>query len=87
MENEHIIRAVRKWVESVVVELNLCPFAKRELLNHRVRFVSTDANTEEQLLVVLASELELLGNDPSVETTLADSSGSFAGLLRLQPVP
>ncbi|MDH5592492.1 MAG: DUF1415 domain-containing protein, partial [Gammaproteobacteria bacterium] len=29
---------MRKWVETLVVGLNLCPFAKRELVNNRIRF-------------------------------------------------
>jgi uncharacterized protein len=58
------------WVESVVVGLNLCPFAKRELVNGRVRFAMTEAATEEDLLIALQAELELLNGDSSVETTL-----------------
>ena len=65
-----ITDSVSRWVESVVVELNLCPFAKRELMKNRVRFSVTDAEDEEQLLVALEDELGLLGNDPSIETTL-----------------
>lgn len=65
-----ITYSVSRWVETVVVELNLCPFAKRELMKNRVRFTVSDAETEEQLLVVLQQELELLGSDPSIETTL-----------------
>lgn len=71
MENdEEIILAVRQWVETFVVGMNLCPFAKRELVKNRVRFVTTAATTAEQLLQVLQTELELLSADPSVETTL-----------------
>lgn len=62
--------AVRNWVETCVVGMNLCPFAKRELVKNRVRFVTTDATTEEALLQALQAELELLNTDPSVETTL-----------------
>ena len=62
--------SVTRWVESVVVDLNLCPFAKRELMKNRVRYKVTDAENEEQLLVVLEEELGLLGSDPSIETTL-----------------
>ncbi len=62
--------AVRQWVETFVVGMNLCPFAKRELVKNRVRFVTTAATTAEQLLQVLQTELELLNADPSVETTL-----------------
>ena len=70
MDHEKIIKAVRHWVETLVVGLNLCPFAKRELINNRVRFTVTDATTEQQLLETLQAELQLLNNDPSVETTL-----------------
>ncbi len=71
LENdEEIIHAVRQWVETFVVGMNLCPFAKRELVKKRVRFVTTAATTAEQLLQVLQTELELLNEDPLVETTL-----------------
>lgn len=70
MDDEKTIRPVQQWVETLVVSLNLCPFAKHELLKDRVRFVSTASATEEQLLAALQSELELLDTDPSIETTL-----------------
>jgi len=65
-----VVEAVRRWVESVVVNLNLCPFAQRELSSDRVRFIATEASDEEQLLIALEAELELLNRDPSIETTL-----------------
>lgn len=65
-----IASSVSQWVDSVVVELNLCPFAKRELIKDRVRFTVTDADNEEQLLVRLEAELNLLEREPSIETTL-----------------
>jgi len=70
LRNDIIIASTKQWVDSVVVELNLCPFAKRELTNNRVRFVVTEATTEEQLLVALQDELKQLEDDPSIETTL-----------------
>lgn len=70
MKNEPIITAVRQWVESFVVAMNLCPFAKRELLKERVRFVSTPAASEEALLVALQEELLLMEADAAIETTL-----------------
>lgn len=70
MGHEKKIGPVRHWVETVVVGLNLCPFAKRELVNDRVRFSVSEAETEEQLLADLQAELELLNNDEAVETTL-----------------
>ena len=65
-----IIDATRRWVEQVVVAFNLCPFAKRELVKERVRFVVSKAVDEATLLDELAHELALLNVDDSIETTL-----------------
>ena len=61
---------VRHWVETVVVGWNLCPFARKELLQDRIRFVVTEACDEESLLHALLDELELLEQSPEVETTV-----------------
>jgi hypothetical protein len=65
-----ITAAVRYWVETFVVGLNLCPFAGRELQQERIRFVVTPATTEAELLAGLQAELELLDTNPAIETTL-----------------
>jgi hypothetical protein len=70
LNESEIIEAVQHWVSSLVVDMNLCPFAGRELMRNRVRFTVTEAATEERLLMALQAELELLDNDASVETTL-----------------
>ena len=70
MSDESQVEAVRNWVETLVVGMNLCPFAKRELVKNRVRFVTTAATTQEQLLLALQAELELLNTDSTIETTL-----------------
>lgn len=70
MKDEQIIAAVRHWVETMVVGMNLCPFAKRELVKERVRFVTTEADNQEALLLVLHDELERLTQQPDIETTL-----------------
>jgi hypothetical protein len=70
VEYKKIVFAVRRWVEDLVVELNLCPFAGSELVRNRIRFVVTESTTEEQLLVALETELTLLNDDAAVETSL-----------------
>ena len=70
MDREEIIASTRLWVERLVVDLNLCPFAKRELVKNRVRFSVTDAATEAQLVADLRAELAFLQDNPSTETTL-----------------
>ncbi|MEE4185998.1 MAG: DUF1415 domain-containing protein [Gammaproteobacteria bacterium] len=67
---EPVAEAVRHWLESVVIGLNLCPFARRELAAERVRFAVTPAATEAGLLEALRDELELLEHDSRIETTL-----------------
>ncbi len=70
LDSEQIITTVRYWVETIVVGLNLCPFAKHELSQNRIRFTVTTAITEEQLLLTLQDELDFLNNNEKVETTL-----------------
>ncbi|MCM0612842.1 DUF1415 domain-containing protein [Marinobacter sediminum] len=70
MAETEIINATRKWVEDVVVGYNLCPFAKKELVRNRVRFVVSEAETEDELLQALHSELQRLQYEPDIETTL-----------------
>jgi hypothetical protein len=65
-----IIAATRHWVETVVIDLNLCPFAKRELVRDRIRFVCTDAVDEQSLLMALQDELLHLQDNEPLETTL-----------------
>lgn len=63
-------QAVRNWVENIVVGLNLCPFAKKEMIKGSVRFMVSEADSEERLLIDLHKELELLSLDNAIETTL-----------------
>ena len=72
MNNNHssVEISVRAWVESLVVGLNLCPFARRELMAERVRFSVSDATDEHALLRALELELERLDASPDIATTL-----------------
>ena len=70
MKTEQIVTTTRQWVEQLVVGLNLCPFARAELVNQRIRFEVTQATSEAELLAALQSELLLLAQQPAIETTL-----------------
>ncbi len=69
-DDSQVVATVRHWVESLVIGLNLCPFAKRELVKDRVRFSVAKAATKESLLQALEVELEMLNDDANIETTL-----------------
>ena len=70
MNKEAIINAVTQWVETVVINLNLCPFAKKVYVHQGVRFSVSDAQNEEDLLVHLHDELKRIEQDDSIKTTL-----------------
>ncbi|GAA5317475.1 MAG: DUF1415 domain-containing protein [Candidatus Pelagadaptatus aseana] len=70
LEQQAIADVVRHWVETLVVDLNLCPFAKRELVKGRIRFTVTEVDSQGLLLDVLRQEFELLQSHPEIETTL-----------------
>lgn len=70
METSPIEKATRQWLENVVIGLNLCPFARKELVNNRIRFVESPADSEEGLLLELQQELRFLHEHPETETTL-----------------
>jgi len=66
------IAETRKWLEQIVIGLNLCPFAKVVYVKDQVRFVLSDATTPEALVEELAEELILLRDTPAeqIDTTL-----------------
>lgn len=69
-EETIIISRTRQWVESFVIGLNLCPFARKELVRNRIRFVETEAASDLELMEVLNAELELITTDENIGTTL-----------------
>ena len=64
--------AVRKWLDAVVIGLNLCPFAGRPAREARVRVYVSAATDEVELLTELQMELRKLDETPpaQLETTL-----------------
>lgn len=65
-----VVKSVERWLTSVVIQLNLCPFANREYRSGKVRFKESSAQTEEDLLKDLVVEMSLLTRRPEIETTL-----------------
>src|SRR5262249_62244288 len=72
MDKQAVIDCTRRWIASVVIGLDLCPFAGRVFHAAKVRYAVTDAAEEGALLTDLASELQALASRPAseVETTL-----------------
>ncbi len=66
------IALVARWLNQVVIGLNLCPFAAKPTGENRVRFALSDARDDEDLLQDLQREMELLDEKSAqeIETTL-----------------
>ncbi len=65
-----IEQAVTKWMQDVVIGLQLCPFAKAPFQKQEIKITVSQAITEEELIVDLINGCEELDNDKSIETTL-----------------
>ena len=59
--------AVRHWIETVVIGLNLCPFAARPFRAGQVRIHVSDCTDELELLTELQLELTRLDETPAAE--------------------
>jgi hypothetical protein len=81
--DDRIINETRAWVDRAVIGLNLCPFAKAVQAKQQVRYVVSQATTEEELLTLLCEEMQhLAGADPAVlDTTLVIHPGVLTEFL------
>jgi hypothetical protein len=72
MDHASVIEATRRWISSMVIGLNLCPFAQRVFVGEKIRYVVSDARDEATLRQDLAAEIQTLAAAPleTVETTL-----------------
>jgi hypothetical protein len=71
MNAQAIIAATRRWIETLVIGLNLCPFAERVFRGDKIRYVVSTSSDEHSLLSDLSEELtRLAAGTDGVETTL-----------------
>jgi hypothetical protein len=83
-EPKNVIEHVSRWVQSVVVGLNLCPFAADPLSRGKVRVVASRGADTSELLAELLHEIDLLETTGEAETTLIaipDLLGEFDDFL------
>jgi hypothetical protein len=69
-ERDEVEQAVRRWLDEIVIGLNLCPFARREVDAGRVRVAVTGHRDTEALLLAIHDELQRLQQEPQIATTL-----------------
>ena len=83
MTDHDPIADTRRWLERIVIGLNLCPFAKAVVAKKQVRYVLSDATTPGALLETLGEELLRLRDTPAedIDTTLIVHPGVLADFL------
>ena len=81
--SDAVIAATQRWLERAVIGLNLCPFAKAVQVKNQVRYVVSQATTQEELLSDFLNELEFLAETPSekIDTTLLIHPGVLTDFL------
>ncbi|HEY8857661.1 MAG TPA: DUF1415 domain-containing protein [Rugosibacter sp.] len=67
-----VIAATKRWLERVVIGLNLCPFAKTVHAKRQIRYTVSSAQASDAVLDDLERELRILiaAKPESVDTTL-----------------
>ncbi|BDA77974.1 hypothetical protein LPTSP3_g09040 [Leptospira kobayashii] len=70
--DDPIIDLTKTWLEKAVIGLNLCPFAKSVYNGNLIRFIVSQAKSNQDLTADLKQELQILSeSDPKqTETTL-----------------
>jgi hypothetical protein len=75
------LNPTRRWVETVVVGLNFCPFAKREVDAGRVFYAVNTSQDPAVLLQWLVDECQRLDEHDEIETSLLILPYGFEGFL------
>ncbi len=75
------IRITKEWIETFVIQLNLCPFAAHPFKNNKIRYVVFEGNTDdlEKFHALCDEEIKFLENAlvSDVETTLIITPNAF----------
>ena len=86
MTDETIIEQTKKWITDVVVGLNFCPFAARELRRNSIAYDVIRSASSTTVLVALATAMKEMNASPEIETRfllLPQGFGRFSAYLKL----
>lgn len=77
ISNEKIIEQTNKWIKSVVIDCNFCPFAAKAVLKKTIRYIIKPNVDIKDSLTALKEELEYLETDQDIETSFIILPNSF----------
>jgi len=76
--NDEIEAAVKSWIDKVIIGLNFCPFAKKEMQRNTVRYAINAATQINEALGHFLEELAILDQQQEIQTTLLVFSNGFS---------
>ncbi len=60
----------KRWLEEVIIDLNFCPFAKKEWLNNTIKYHLSSENSVKPALKTILAQCYYLQQHQEVETSL-----------------
>ncbi|MCA0404328.1 MAG: DUF1415 domain-containing protein [Proteobacteria bacterium] len=70
MQKTEVIKKTENWIQSFIIDLSICPFAKREVERKTLRIEVSSSKKNNRALIDLYNEFLLLNKNPAIETTL-----------------
>ena len=70
LSTDYVIQHTENWIRSFIIQLNLCPFAKREVERGRLRIQVSSTSKITEALAEFHAELRLLDETRDIETSL-----------------
>jgi len=80
------IKSTEIWVKEVIVKYNICPFAKKEVVNGTIHYQQDDSTEIEEVLSTVTQALQHLDEQAEIETTLlilSEACSDFESFLDL----
>jgi len=71
------ILKTQQWLEQIIIALNFCPFAKKELVNNSIHYHVCSQSKLKLALEEVAIQCVYLNDHPEVETSLVIFSSGF----------
>ena len=76
-DSEPYVTNTLQWIQTFIIPLNICPFAKREIDKGTVRLEVSPAENSNSAQKELIKEYQLLDDNPFIPTTLVIYCGLF----------
>jgi hypothetical protein len=68
--NAEYINQFKRWVSDFIVDLNVCPFARREVVQESIRYTLIRFDDDDDFYAAFSEELRTLDENAGIETTL-----------------